>query len=92
MTPTPEPAMAPEEIAAGLTKAQRETLMRLDPVEFQDWQSSKAQWPRIMPLGRVKMRALGLVEEGWLTSWHVRLTPLGLAVRAALQREAGGGE
>jgi hypothetical protein len=72
-------------IIAGLTEAQRATLEKLDGHEFRDWQASREGWPQIRPAGRIKIRSLGLVEESWLTSWHVRLTPLGLAVRAHLQ-------
>lgn len=77
--------MTEAEIIAGrLSKAQARAVRTLDDDVFTDW--SKVYRQRSQ---RIAAHAMGLTEPdraGPVTMWcNIRLTPLGLAVRQALQ-------
>ena len=66
-----EEAMTPEQIAAGLTKAQRFwVLQRRQPVGLGKWPVQNA-----------------LIAKGLATVYPWQWTPLGLAVRAILEKQ-----
>ena len=69
--------MTPGEIARGLTKAQREALAKCRP------------WDVEVGAGiAIAFICNGLIEESTITDDGVQLTPLGLAVRAELERNS----
>lgn len=74
------------EIARGLTKAQRRAICALNGETFTHWNRVYRQRRQ-----RIAMHALNLHEpdrSGAITIWsNIRLTPLGLAVRAHLTQE-----
>ena len=73
-------------IAAGLSKAQRELLLALDPVEYRDWTALS-----VNVRTRNKLATLGLAhfdDSGPVRCYFMRrLSPLGLAVRAILEAQ-----
>ena len=77
--------MTAEEIAARLTKVQKRVLLALDPVQYRDW---KALSRNVRT--RNALAAMGLAwfdDSGPVQCYFMRrLSPLGLAVRAVLQR------
>ena len=86
MTP-PSPNV--EQIARKLSKATKRAILKLSGDRFTDWNQVYRQRRQ-----RIAGHALGLHEpkrEGPVTMWcSIRLTPLGLAVRAFIQGERNG--
>ncbi len=78
--------MNAEQIAKGLTKAQREGLLRRPCPSW--WSGGPACMPPRERTG-FALKARGLCVGSGTTAWP--LTPLGLAVRAILLRDQGKG-
>jgi hypothetical protein len=80
-------AMTPEEIAAKLTKAQRNVLRALPEGEFADWTNYSRH--RSVRMGLNNSGCTEPERKGPVTLWfRLRVTPLGLAVREVLERQS----
>ncbi|MEG7697742.1 hypothetical protein U2181_15360, partial [Listeria monocytogenes] len=73
--------MTPEQIAKGLTKAQREAVRRARDMYQGEWVIPELRDVRTLS----RLLTIGVAHRGGIFPELATLTPLGLAVRAALE-------